>query len=461
VAPPSNSGDTAADTIAAIATGSGGGVGIVRLSGPHAEAILRALVAEFPKKAQTHRLYLGDARDPEGGEAIDQVLACVMRAPRSYTGEDVAELQGHGGALVLDRVLKAALRAGARLAQPGEFTRRAFLAGRIDLTQAEAVADLIAARSTRALRSAEVLRAGALGERVTSARAAIVRCLGELEGALDFPDEHLEAEAEAETGRTIGQIGESLASLAATHRPLADGRTEVALIGRVNAGKSSLLNALCGEERALVDARAGTTRDAVEAEVDLGGVTVTLVDTAGERDDGRSESADELEGRGIALGRKRRDRAGLVILVIDGERGLGDEDRRLAGSLAGAPHLVVWNKSDLAEAPSALLGAPILVTSARTGQGIDGLKRAIASALGADEGEAEGGLRVTSHRHAEALSAAAARLGEAAQLLIDGAPAEVAAVEARRALNHLGQVTGETADSDVLDAIFARFCIGK
>jgi tRNA modification GTPase len=448
-----------ADTIAAIATGTGGGVGIVRLSGPDAEPIVACIMEPWPSRPPSHKLLYGRVRDPETGERIDEVLACVMRAPRSYTGEDVAELQGHGGRLVLERVLQAVLARGARLAEPGEFTRRAFESGRIDLTRAEAVAQLIGARSDRARRAAQAICSGALEREVRGVRSQIVDALAELEGAIDFPDERLETRAEADVGRQLGELGGRLRALGGSYRKLISDGAEVALVGRVNAGKSSLFNALIGEERALVDAGAGTTRDLVEAEVDLVGGRVRLVDTAGERF-GDGEQAGAVERRGLELARRRRGRADAMVLVVDGTVGFGDGERALWQELAGTPCLVAWNKRDLGGAPRDLPdGAEVVETAAPSGAGVDELRRALARALGGlDE---ESGVVVVSQRHQAALWDAAAALERAARELGAGQPGELGAIEARAALNHLGRVTGETVDAEVLDAIFARFCIGK
>jgi len=446
------------DTIAAIATGVGGGVGIVRMSGPRAEAILAQLVVPWPKgRPPTHKLHLGHVKDPRTGERVDEVLAVIMRAPRSYTGEDVAELHGHGGARVLQRVLDCVLAAGARLAEPGEFTRRAFEAGRIDLTRAEAVAELIAARSDRALSAAQALAGGALEKEVRALRGELVHALAELEGAIDFPDEHVDARSDEESARALEALRARFVGLASTYRKYVHERAEVVLLGRVNAGKSSLFNALLGEERALVDTGAGTTRDVLEAELELDGIGVRLVDTAGERMDGGA--TERVEQRGLELARRRRGRADVAVLVVDGEVGFSAGEWALWDALAGLPRIVAWNKRDLAAARGLPSDATVVETTATHGEGVHSLKRAMRDALSVEE-DGEGVLRV-SRRHQEALLAGAAAVERAVQILQRGEPSEVAAVELRDALHHLGRVTGETVDADVLDAIFSRFCIGK
>lgn len=441
------------DTIAAIATATGGGIGIVRLSGPKAAQIVEQLVRPWPSKPQTHKLQLGVVHHPRTDERIDQVLAVVMRAPKSYTGEDVAELQGHGGQLVLQRVLEAALAAGARMAEPGEFTRRAFEAGKIDLSRAESVAVLIGARSERALKAAQAMGAGALAQEIVRLRQRLVAALAELEGAIDFPEDAGDAAPEAASAARFDGISREMAKLAASHRPALFRAAEVALVGRVNAGKSSLLNALAGEERALVDEAPGTTRDAISAEVSLAGVAVTLVDTAGER-----AEPERLEARGLALGRARAARADLVLLVVDGTVGFGDDERRIWDAIVG-PRLIAWNKRDVSREPHGLPADAIVVaTAATSGLGLAELGAAIAQAVaGADDD----GIMVVSERQAEALRAGAEILARATAMLLANEPVEVAADEARRALDAMGRVTGETADAELLDAIFARFCIGK
>ncbi len=439
-------------TIAAIATAVGGGIGIVRLSGPRAAEIVGKIVRPWPQKAQSHKLQWTVAYDLTTSQRIDEVLAVVMRAPKSYTGEDVAELQGHGGPLVMQRILEAVLVAGARMAEPGEFTRRAFEAGRIDLTRAESVAALIGARGERALRAAQAMHAGALADRIVRLRQKLIAALAELEGAIDFPEDVGDAVPEAASARALGEISREMRTMAASYRPALFRPAEVALVGRVNAGKSSLLNALVGQERAIVDEAPGTTRDSVVAEVALDGVAVTLVDTAGERD-----NPERLEQRGLELGRARAARADAVVLVVDGAVGFGEVERRAWDAIAGTK-LIAWNKRDLGRARDLPDGAIVVETAAPAGEGVAALGAAIARAVA---GDAEEGVAVVSARQAEALGDGAATLERAAALLGAGEPAELAAVDARRALDAMGRVTGETVDAEVLDAIFARFCIGK
>ena len=449
----------ATDTIVAIATATGGGIGILRVSGPAAAGVARRLVRPWPEVPESHRLYHGWVHHPGTGEALDEVLGCLMRAPRSYTGEDVLELHGHGGAASLARLLEAVVQSGARVAEPGEFTRRAFLGGRMDLTRAEAVAELIAARSERAVRLAQGHLRGALAERVKTLAERLLDVLAEVEAEIDFPEEDLSFQgARALTGEVRALAGE-VGALAASYvrgRALMEG-VDVVLVGRPNAGKSSLLNALVGEERALVDEAPGTTRDFIEAEVTLGGVRMRLVDTAGER-----EAEGPIEARGVLLGRRRRARADLVLVVVDGVVGWSELEEQIRGETA-VPTLVVWNKRDVAPPPCGGLGTGgvgFVAISARTGEGLEELRQALRERVDPG-GEEDAGATVISARQHEAFKLAEEAFLRAASVLAQGAPSELAAVDLRIGLERLQQVTGESVRSDVLDRVFARFCIGK
>jgi len=431
------------DTIAAIATPPGaGGIGIVRLSGPRAVAMVAALVGR--EDLEDRRMVRGVARDPATGERLDEVLVVAMRGPRSYTGEDVAEIHGHGGALNLSRLLRAAVALGARPAEPGEFTRRGFARGRFDLTRAEAVADVIAAASERALRAAQGALAGTLGERVTAAREEAVGLLAEVEASIDFPEEDLDFLSPAAVAARADAVADAVAGLLATYavgRALRSG-LEVAIVGAPNVGKSSLLNALVGEERALVAADPGTTRDYVEARAVWEGIPVTLIDTAGER-----EADGAVERRGVELGRARAARADVVLSVCE----VGGAEAAATGRA-----LVVWNKIDLGPAPAGALGV-----SALTGEGLDGLRRAVlARAVGeASEGSEEA--LVQTERQKALLDEAEAAARRAATAARAGRAAELVALDLREAAQRLGAVIGEEVGEDMLATLFARFCIGK
>jgi tRNA modification GTPase len=426
-------------TIAAIATPPGnGGVGIVRVSGPGALSIAAAVLRRQlpPRRAVVTAVYA-----PGSGERIDEVLALAMPGPRSYTGEDIAELQAHGGAENLARVLAAVLAAGAVPAAPGEFTRRAFENGRIDLTQAEAVAGVIAAGSERALRAAQRQLAGELGEKIEGLRRDATEALAGLEASIDFPEEGLSFLGPDGLLQRVEEGVRALLATRAVGRALHDG-LEVALVGAPNVGKSSLLNALAGEERALVAAEPGTTRDYVEARVVWEGVVVTLVDTAGER-----EADTEVERRGVVLGRARAGRADVRLWV---------RDVTAPGVAGPAGAVEVWNKVDRGDAPAGAIGV-----SAVTGAGLAELRRAVlATAIGGPVDAAEG-VVVTTARQRELLEAASVALTRGRGALRAGAPVELVAADVREALARLGEITGAEVGEEVLDRLFATFCIGK
>ena len=435
------------DTIAACATAAGtGGVAIVRVSGPDAIAIASAVTAADAAAWEDRRLVRARIVD-RGGRRVDDGLAVVMRGPRSFTGEDVVELHVHGGAVNVGAVLGAVVAAGARLAEPGEFTRRALEAGKVTVAEAEAMLAVVSAPSARAWALAQAQLAGALARTVAAERAAAAAVLAELEARIDFPEEGVEpADREAlgvELARLEGAAGALERSFVAG-RALTDG-VVVAVVGAVNAGKSALVNALVGAERVLVSEEPGTTRDYVEVRAVWDGVPVTLVDTAGERD-----AAAEVERRGIDLGRERAATADLRLRVI----GPGDE-LPLAATATG--ELRVASKLDLGwSAP-----AGVLATSAVTGAGIAELRAAIVAEAGlADDAEAGSAVLLTERQRAAAAAARGA-FGAARAGLAEDAPLEVVAIEARSGAAALAALEGEQVGEEVLDALFRRFCIGK
>jgi tRNA modification GTPase len=441
------------DPIAAIATPAGaGGVGIVRISGPGALDIVCRVIGKGPDELPDRLLCYAVARDRDGLR-IDEVLAVAMRGPRSFTGEDVAEIHGHGGAVNMGRLLAAVLDAGARQAGPGEFTRRAFEHGRLDLTRAEALASVIEASSERAWRIAQAQLEGGLGERIGGERERVVALLADIEVSIDFPEEDVELAENEALGRRAEAIAADLAALAASFevgKALREG-IEVALVGPVNAGKSSLLNALVESERALVAEQPGTTRDVLEARVEWEGIPITLVDTAGERD-----AETDVERRGIELGRRRARHADVELVLIPA-------DRASAGELpaASARRIVVLSKADrLAEWP-APPATPAIATSAHTGEGLDLLKRAVVEAVSGTAREADDGVIVTSERQRRGIAAAADALSRARARLTEGAPAEISAIDVREASARLAEVLGDEVADEMLDDLFSRFCIGK
>jgi tRNA modification GTPase len=444
------------DTVAAVATPPGaGGIGIVRLSGPSALAIAARVVGRAVDALPERRMVLAAASDPLSGERLDEVMCVVMRAPRSFTGEDVAELHGHGGAVNMARLLRAVVAAGARHAEPGEFTRRAFENGRLDLTRAEAVLAVIEASSERALRVAQSQLAGRLGERVGELRREGTELLADLEASIDFPEEGLELAARVEVAARAAELAVACGALAATFdagRALRDG-VHVALCGPVNSGKSSLFNRLVGSERALVADEPGTTRDFVEARVVWSGISVTLIDTAGLR-----EAASDVERRGIDLGAKRARQADVEVHLVPAEWLHGGAMPPADVEERPGRVLRIVSKGDALATAAA---APCLVTSAVTGQGIAELESAIVAMVTGGALEQDGGELLTSERQRDLVARAAGSFERAAVAVRESQPEEVIALEVREAVESLAEVLGESVGDEMLDALFARFCIGK
>ncbi len=453
----------AAETIAAISTPLGeAGIGIVRLSGPDAWPIARQIFRprRSPSRWRSHRLYLGHIVNG-AGQAIDEVLLNPMRAPHTYTREDVVEINCHSGYAVLRRILELVLARGARLARPGEFTLRAFLSGRLDLTQAEAVLEVIRSRTQAGLNVAAAHLQGSLGGEIRRVREGLIEGLARVEAALDFPEEAEELPPGTLKGILQGLQGflEGLQTSYREGRLLTEGLL-VVIAGRPNVGKSSLLNRLLELDRAIVTDIPGTTRDLIEETISLGGVPVRLSDTAG-----LAEAQDPVEALGIERTRARLGQADLVLYLLDGSLPLGGEDRQALAELAGRPALAVINKVDLPQKlPAAELAAatalPIVKISALTGEGIATLKQGIVDlALGG--GLKPAGEIVTQARHHQHLGACLDCLNRALELLRPETPWELLALELREAIRELGEITGEEVGDAVLDRIFGEFCVGK
>ena len=453
----------ASDTIAAIATPVGsGGIGVVRISGPQALWIARRVTRRNrdprPRYAHLVRVYDGN------NQLIDQALLLFMPGPGSYTGEDVAELSCHGGPVALRRVLDSILAAGARPAGPGEFTLRAFLNGRLDLAQAEAVADLVAAPTPAALAVAANQLAGRLSDAVRDMRAACLDLLAQMEAEVDFDEDEVPAMDRAVVAATLDALHQRLEdALASAGRGIMQRHgLRVALVGSPNVGKSSLMNALLSTDRAIVTEIPGTTRDVLEESFDLDGVPIVLNDTAGLR-----ETHDPVETLGVERSSRALESADAVVLVLDASRPLLGNDETAAARVgqAAKPTIVVLNKRDLPHALRAddvrdfVPGAPIVHTAAIR-EDVNELRQALRHVIGL--AGADGGLAlVASVRHQEALTRARDELAGARRAVADDEPSDFVSIGVRGAINALGEITGESATEDLLDVIFSKFCIGK
>jgi tRNA modification GTPase len=474
---------TEADTIAAISTPLGeGGIGIVRLSGPEAVAIADRIFVSprglRARAAESFMTYYGRVRVPDdssawppndpglaAGQEIDEALLTVMRAPRTYTREDVVELSCHGGIGALRQVLQLTLALGARLAEPGEFTRRAFLNGRIDLAQAEAVLDVIRAKTAASLRAAVEQLGGKLSAEVRRLKERVLELLVHLEVSLDFVEEGLETRPRAEVAAAADRLAaeaRALAQSAEQGRRLREGLV-VVIAGRPNVGKSSLMNCLLREQRVIVTSLPGTTRDVIEEVVNLRGLALRIVDTAGLRTPG-----DVIEEQGVAHSRRSLARADLVLLVLDGAEPLQAEDRALLRELPeGRPLLLVVNKCDLPlkmeleELRRLLPGAEPVRISALEGTGLEELQGELLARVWRGEVVGAEGAMVTNLRHQQALLKAAEALGAGARSLAEGESEEFAAFHLARATEQLGGILGENVGEEVIEKIFADFCVGK
>ncbi|MBN2099844.1 MAG: tRNA uridine-5-carboxymethylaminomethyl(34) synthesis GTPase MnmE [Dehalococcoidia bacterium] len=442
------------DTIAAISTPLGeGGIGIVRLSGDEAFSIARAI---FPGKLSDRRLSYGHIIDPETGERVDEVLVSYMAAPRTYTREDVVEINCHGGPLPLQRILQVALRHGARLAQPGEFTLRAFLNGRIDLAQAESVLDVVRARTTASLRLALQGLDGRLSSAIRDLRQPLLSALAYLTARIDFPEDEVPSQ---DVVRPLDEALRTLRDLIATADAGIVYRCGVktAIVGRPNVGKSSLLNRLLREDRSIVTPLPGTTRDTVEEVANLGGVPFLLVDTAG-----IIHSKDLVESLGVERTRRAVEQADVVLLMIDVSQPITDADREIAALIGEKATVVVANKCDLPhQANPGELEREAVYTSALSGEGLSHLEeKMVELALGGRVMVSDAPM-VNNPRHKDALERAAKSLDQALQDLEKGLPDDFVTIHLTASLNALGELTGETVQEDLLEAIFANFCIGK
>lgn len=456
------------DTIAAIATPIGeGGIGVIRVSGPLSEKILLRLFR--PRRRRTsfksHHLYHGDIVSPHNEKVLDEVMIAFLKGPHSYTGEDSVEIYCHGGPLIMKTILGEVLREGARAAEPGEFTKRAFLNSRIDLSQAQAVMEMISARSEEDLNRAVSRLKGSLGEKTRTLQSSLLDTAARLEAAIDFPEDDTELPDARKMTQDLKKVADQVDALAATYEEgkLYREGLHVVITGKPNVGKSSILNRLVGSERAIVTAIPGTTRDLIRETVRIKGVPIDLTDTAGIH-----STNNVIESKGVELVRGELARADLIIFVLDGNSGIGVEDREIADNIKGKALIVAVNKSDLPqrtdiqELRSLLPGDEPLFVSAKTGLGLDliedGISRFAASRVSADP---QRDIIISDLRQRNSLEKAGKALERAISGLSGGLTADIVILDVRDALTALGEITGDNTDREIIDRIFANFCIGK
>lgn len=457
------------DTISAVATAAGeAGIGIVRISGPEAVAVatrfFHGVNGKTAADLKPFQAAYGTIIDPESEVTVDEALILVMKAPRSYTREDVVEIHCHGGMVPLRRILDLTLRFGCRLAEPGEFTKRAFLNGRLDLSQAEAVMDVIRAKTDVSLRLAVNHLAGALSGQVRAMRQELLGLIAHLEAVIDFPEEDIDELGLVETRSGVSRLlhtVDQLLSTAATGRILRDGLSTV-IIGKPNVGKSSLLNALVRDERAIVTDVPGTTRDTIEEYVTVRGIPLRLVDTAGIR-----PTADLVERIGVERARDMTSQADLIIMMLDRSLPLSEEDREVFNLLADRTAIILINKSDLpavwdSSAISELVKEhSVLEVSVRAGTGLDKVEDEIVRLVFSGQVETGEGAFITSVRHANVLRAVQNHLQGAEAAMDVNMPIDCVVIDLRSAWEALGMISGDTVGEDIIDEIFSRFCIGK
>lgn len=454
------------DTIAAISTPLGeGGIGIIRISGKDAIKIADKIF-HSPKglklaDVKTHTIHYGFIVNPQTGEKIDEVLVTVMRAPHTYTREDTVEINCHGGYITLKKILNLVLLHGARLAEPGEFTKRAFLRGRIDLSQAESVIDLIKAKTEQAQKIALDHLSGKLSEKINELRDAITKVCAHVEAYIDFPEEDIDGLTQEQIQSEINRVKEEIKKLIEGYE---EGKIyreglRAAIVGKPNVGKSSLLNALLMKDRAIVTEIPGTTRDIIEEYVNIKGIPLQIVDTAGIR-----EAHDLVEAEGIKRSLKAVELAEIILLVLDSSKPIDSLDEEIINKIIHKKVIVVINKKDIKsrefQLPESLKDKPAVEISALKGEGIEELKELIFNTTITGKYEQEG-VVVTKLRHKIALDNALEALDNALQTFEKKEPLEITAMFLREALNCLGQIVGVVTTEDILNIIFSEFCIGK
>ena len=455
------------DTIAAIATALGeGSISVIRVSGSEAIGIVDKIFTGKKKLStvDTHTMNYGNIVDPQTNERVDEVFCAVFHAPRTYTGENVVEIQGHGGIVAVQRVMRLVLGAGARLAEPGEFTKRAFLNGRIDLSQAEAVIDVIRSKTDAAMKVAFRQVEGQLSNKIRELRQRMVEMLAHIEVTIDYPEHDVEditIRHIIENGQQVVSEIDRLLAGATTGKILREGLKTV-IIGKPNVGKSSLLNALSRTNRAIVTDIPGTTRDILEEQINLRGIPLNIIDTAGIR-----ETEDVVEKIGVERSRSALEQADLVLFMIDASRPLNEVDRELLAAVAPYPTIVILNKLDLPrqvdldELKRLAEGKTIVETSVATGAGLEELERAVEDLFLSGSISGKESTYISNARHVGLLEKGKREMQEALDSAEMGMTLDLVAVDIRNAWMSLGEVTGEAVADDLLDQIFSQFCLGK
>lgn len=457
------------DTIAAIATAPGiGGIGIIRISGPEACDVVNRIFHSKQSiplgERQTRTIHYGHIVHPKTGKTLDEVIVVLMKGPHSYTAEDVVEIQCHGGFVSVREILKVLLSEGVRQAEEGEFTKRAFLNGRIDLTQAEAIIDIIDAKTEQSLEVAVNQLDGTLSKYIRALRDELIAMIAHLEVTIDYPEEDIEDVSAQEVRTGLAPILEKMDNLLATAQRgklLRDG-VMVSIIGRPNAGKSSLMNALLREDRAIVTNIPGTTRDSIEEFLTIQGIPVRLIDTAGIR-----ETEDIVESMGVEKARQYLDKADVVVLVIDGSKPLEPEEQELLQLITNRPSIIFLNKADQAQYISkeeiAAMGTftEIVTISAAQGEGMDEMARVITSLVQGGSVQASHEAMLSNVRHITLMEQAKVSLDQSILAIDSGMPIDLIVTDIRAAWELLGDITGESLRESMVDELFKRFCLGK
>jgi len=455
------------DTIAAISTAYGtGGIGIIRISGSSAFDIAESVFRGKKNFGQikSHTINYGKIVDPQSGEMVDEVLLSKMAAPNTFTREDIVEINCHGGMIVLKRILEILLNRGARLAEPGEFTRRAFLNGRIDLSQAEAVIDIINSKTDESSRAAVEQLEGKLSKKLKEARSRLIELIAHIEVTVDYPEHDIEEITGRQVYESLVVIRDSLLKIVEGFekgRILREGINTV-IIGRPNVGKSSLLNELSGKNRAIVTEIPGTTRDIIEEYININGIPVRIVDTAGIR-----ETEDVVEKIGVERTEKAINQADLIIMMLDAADGIGKDDMRILDGLGDKKMIVLLNKIDLSDESAVksieekLPGKNVIKTSVKLGIGIEDLGKKISELFLKGDIKENNEFLVTNIRHKNLIDKAVKSIGEAIEAYEASMSLDCITIDIKNSAEYLGQITGESVSEDVMHEIFSRFCIGK